>query len=90
MVKPRIADPAYSMAFPAPPAAPMCAMMARMMSFRAQPEWQYAVYRHPQGFGAGLPKCLRGEDMRCFRGTDADGDAAEGAVGGRVRIRPPR
>ena len=82
----RMAEPRYSMTWPMPPPVPMRPMMARMTSLAVTP-----AGRSPSTVTAIVPRPLLrerlgGEDVLDLAGADAEGQGAEGAVGGGVAV----
>ena len=86
MERARMAEPAYSTTQPVAPAVPMRPMMCRTMSLAVTPVGERALDVDAEGVGLGLGEGLRGEDVLDLGGADAEGERAEGAVGGGVRV----
>ena len=84
--RPAIVSPRYSMTEPMPPPVPMRPMMARITSLAVAPGGQLA--RDGDGHRAGplLGQRLGGEHVLDLAGADAEGQRAEGAVGGGVAV----
>ncbi len=49
-------------------------------------EGEFAIDGDAEGLGLGLRQRLRGHDVLDFAGADAEGECAEGSVGGGVRV----
>ena len=81
-----MAAPVYSKTCPVPPPMPIWAIRARMMSLAVTPGWQPAVDAHLAGLGLALEQALGGQDVLDLAGADAEGQGAEGAVGGGVAV----
>ena len=82
----RMAEPRYSMTWPMPPPVPMRPMMARMTSLAVTPAGRSpstvtAIHRRPQ-----LGQRLGGQHVLDLARADAEGQRAEGAVGGGVGV----
>ena len=63
-----------------------CAMIARIRSLAVTPARQRAVDAHLQRRRAPLQQALRGQHVLDLAGADAEGERAEGAVGGGVAV----
>ena len=81
-----MALPVYSKTLPVPPPTPMLAMSARMMSLAETPAARRALDAHLEGLRLALQQALRGQHVLHFAGADAEGQRAEGAVGGGVAV----
>ena len=79
-----MADPAYSITWPVPPAAPVSPMTRSAIS-PPRPA-KVALDGDPQVPGGLLKKGLRGQHVLDFRGADTEGERPESAVGRRVAI----
>ena len=82
----RMAEPRYSMTWPMPPPVPMRPMMARITSLAVTPAGSVAVDGDGHPAGPRLGQRLGGEDVLHLAGADAEGQRAEGAVGGGVGV----
>ena len=82
----RMAEPRYSMTEPMPPPVPMRPMMARMTSLAVTPAGSVAVDGDGHGARPALGQGLGGEHVLDLAGADAEGQRAEGAVGGGVAV----
>ena len=56
------------------------------MSLAVTPKGSVAFDVDAEGFGLVLRQGLRGHDVLDFAGADAEGERAEGSVGGGVRV----
>ena len=81
-----MASPVYSMTWPVPPLTPMRPMMPRMMSLAGHARGNFAVYADFHGAGLELAKGLGCQHVFHLGSADADGESAEGAVGGGVAV----
>ena len=81
-----MAEPRYSMTEPMPPPVPMRPMMARMTSLAVAPGGELAVDGDGHRAGPLLGQRLGGEHVLDLAGADAEGQRAEGAVGGGVAV----
>ena len=86
MLRPRMVEPAYSMTWPVPPAAPILAMIARMTSLACTPGASAAVDRDAHVLRLGLPQRLRRQHMGDLGGADAEGERADRAMRRRVAV----
>ena len=76
----RTAAPAYSIAWPCAPSAPMRAMIVSARSLAPKAVAERAVDRDAHALGPLLPERLRHQHMRDFGGADAEGEGAESAM----------
>ena len=81
-----MAEPRYSAMWPMPPPVPMRPRMARITSLAVEPGGQVAVDGDGQRAGRRLGQRLGGEDVLDLARADAEGQGAEGAVGGGVAV----
>ena len=83
---PRMTGPAYSMAWPTPPPAPILAMMARITSLAVTPAGRVPVTVMRIALRLLLPEALGGQHVLDLGRADAEGERAEGSVGRGVRV----
>ena len=79
-------SPRYSMIEPIPPPVPMRPMMARMTSLAVRPVGELALDRDGHRARPLLGEGLGGQDVLHLAGADAEGQRAEGTVGGGVAV----
>ena len=82
----RMASPVYSKTWPVPPPMPMRLMRSRMMSFAVTPGCESPVDADLVGLRGALEEALGREDHLHLARADAEGERAERAVGGGVRV----
>ena len=75
-----MAEPAYSMTWPVPPAVPMVPISARIRSLALTPNERAPSTVTRMLRGAPRDQGLRGQHMLDFRGADAESERAKGAV----------
>ena len=82
----RMAEPRYSITWPMPPPVPISPMIARMTSLAVTPAGSSpsTLIAHP--LRTALGQRLGGEHVLDLARADAEGERAERAVGGRVRV----
>ena len=86
MVRARMASPVYSKTWPVPPPDPDPGDQREDDVLGADPRRQPAVDPNLVGLGPALEQALRGEDHLHLARADPEGQRAERAVGGRVRV----
>ena len=86
IVSARMPSPVYSKTWPVPPPTPMRLMRLRMMSLLVTPGGEPAVDADLVGLQRPLEERLRGQHHLHLARADAEGEGAEGAVGGGVRV----
>ena len=81
-----IAGPAYSIAWPTPPATPICPIAPSTMSFAVTPNGSSPSKRTSIVFGRDCGQRLRREHVLDLGGADPERERAERAVRGGVRV----
>ena len=81
-----MAEPRYSITWPMPPPVPMRADDGERDVLGRHAGGQLALDRDRHGLGPHLGQRLGGEHVLHLAGADAEGERAEGAVGGGVAV----
>ena len=86
IVSARMTGPSNSIAWPVPPAVPILPMIASTTSLALQAVRQCAFDPHPHGFRLLREQALGRQHVLDFRGADAEGETAEGAMRARMGV----
>ena len=81
-----MAEPRYSMTWPMPPPVPMVPMIGERHVLRRDARGELALDRDRHRLGPHLGQRLGGQHVLDLARADAEGERAEGAVGGRVAV----
>jgi hypothetical protein len=86
MLRARMAEPRYSITWPAPPAVPMVADDGQNDVLGRHPVGKLPVDLHRHGRRPHLGERLGGQDVLHLGGPDPEGEGSEGAVGRGVAV----